>query len=189
MAAYLAAQNMVGCLSALEGKDGLFHTQSEQVDVDDVIRDLGVVYSIANTYNKMYPSCRHAQPGIEAVLDLAQEHQITPEQVEHIWIGTHQVAYALTGIIQKPQNSGQAKFSLAYGSAVALKDHCFGVGHLTAPSYTNPDYLALAERVTCAVDPSVQAKFPQQRGAKVKIILKDGRTYEKELYDLKGSPK
>ena len=67
-------------------------------------------------------------------------------------------------------------------------DHCFGVGHLTAPSYTNPDYLALTERVTCAVDPSVQSKFPQQRGAKVEIILKDGRTYEKELYDLKGSP-
>lgn len=188
MAAFLAAQNMEGCLSALEGKDGLFHTQSEQVDADDVIRDLGVVYSIANTYNKMYPSCRHAQPGIEAVLDLAQEHQITPEQVEHIWIGTHQVAYDLTGIIKAPQNSGQAKFSLAYGSAVALMDHCFGVGHLTAPSYTNPDYLALTERVTCAVDPSVQSKFPQQRGAKVEIILKDGRTYEKELYDLKGSP-
>lgn len=187
-AAYLAAQGLEGCLSALEGKDGLFHTQSEEVDAEDVVRDLGVVYSIANTYNKMYPCCRHAQPGIEAVLDLVQEHHITPEQVDHIWIGTHQVAYDLTGSIKAPKNSGEAKFSLAYGSAAALKDHCFGVGHLTAPSYTNPDYLVLAERVTCAVDPSVQAKFPQQRGAKVKIILKDGRTCEKELYDLKGSP-
>ena len=32
----------------------------------------------------------------------------------------------------------------------------------------------------------MQSKFPQQRGAKVEIILKDGRTYEKELYDLKA---
>ena len=188
MAAYLTAQGMEGCLSALEGKDGLFHTQSENVDVDDVVQDLGVVYSIANTYNKMYPSCRHAQPGIEAVLDLAQEHQITPEQVENIWIGTHQVAYDLTGIIKQPHNSGEAKFSLAYGSAVALKDHCFGVRHLTASSYTNPEYLILADKVTCMVDPSVQAKYPEQRGAKVKITLKDGTVYEKELYDLKGSP-
>lgn len=187
-AAYLAGTGMEGCLSALEGKDGLFHTQSENVDVQDVCRGLGQVYTIADTYNKMYPSCRHAQPGIEAVLDLAAEHGIAPEDVEKIWIGTHQVAYDLTGMIKAPQNSGEAKFSLAYGSAVALREHSFGVSHLTADSYTDPSNLELAQKVTCAVDPQVQAKFPKQRGARVRITLKNGVEYEKELYDLKGSP-
>jgi len=188
LAAELAKTGMEGCLSALEGKDGLFHTQSEDVDVEDVCRGLGEVYTIADTYNKMYPSCRHAQPGIEAVLDLAADHGIRPEEVEKIWIGTHQVAYDLTGIIKAPANSGEAKFSLAYGSAVALYDHSFGVSHLEADRYTAPHYLALAEKVTCEVDPGVQSLFPKQRGARVRITLKDGAEYEKELYDLKGSP-
>jgi len=188
MAAYIAQTGMEGCLSALEGKTGMFVTQSKNVDVEDVCRDLGRVYTIGDTYNKMYPSCRHAQPGIEAVLDIAEEQGIVADEVESIWIGTHQVAYDLTGIIKAPKNAGEAKFSLAYGSAVALREHGFGVVHLTSPYYTDPQTLALAQKVTCVVDQDVQAVYPRKRGAKVKIVLKNGRIFEKELYDLKGSP-
>lgn len=189
LAACLARSGMEGCLSALEGKDGIFATQAGEIgDVETLCRDLGQVWSIGDTYNKLYPSCRHAQPGIEGVLDLAQEHDIQPQQVEEIWIGTHQVAYDLTGLIQAPRDSGEAKFSLAYGAAVALRDHSFGVGHLTPQQYTDPEILALARRVHCAVDPEVQALYPKRRGARVKIVLRDGRSFDKELYDLKGSP-
>ena len=188
LAAYLAETGMEGCLTALEGPNGLFATQSENVDVEDVCRDLGKVYTIGDTYNKMYPSCRHAQPGIEAALDLGVEHKIDPNDVAAIHIGTHKVAYELTGIIKEPKNSGEAKFSLAYGSAVALREHGFGVANLMEKSYTDPETLELADKVTCEIDPDVQAVFPKKRGAKVRIELKDGTVYEKELYDLKGSP-
>jgi len=188
LAATLAGSGMEGCLTALEGPNGFFATQSENVDVEAVCRDLGKVYTIGDTYNKMYPSCRHAQPGIEAALELGTEHRIDPDDVAAIRIGTHRVAYELTGIIKEPKNSGEAKFSLAYGSAVALREHGFGVASLTEKSYTDPETLRLADRVTCEIDPDVQALFPQKRGAKVRIELKDGTVYEKELYDLKGSP-
>lgn len=188
LAACLAQTGMEGCLTALEGPNGLFVTQSENVDVEDVCRDLGKVYTIGDTYNKMYPSCRHAQPGIEAALDLGVEHRIDPADVAAVHIGTHKVAYELTGIIKEPKNSGEAKFSLAYGSAVALRRHRFGVADLMERSYTDPETLRLADKVTCEIDPDVQAVFPKKRGAKVRIELKDGTVYEKELYDLKGSP-
>lgn len=188
LAACLAQTGMEGCLTALEGPNGLFATQSENVDVEDVCRDLGKVYTIGDTYNKMYPSCRHAQPGIEAALDLSVEHRIDPTDVAAVHIGTHKVAYELTGIIKEPKNSGEAKFSLAYGSAVALRRHRFGVAELMERSYTDPETLRLADKVTCEIDPDVQAVFPKKRGAKVRIELKDGTVYEKELYDLKGSP-
>lgn len=188
LAAYLAETGMEGCLTALEGPNGLFATQSENVDVEDVCRDLGKVYTIGDTYNKMYPSCRHAQPGIEAALDLGVEHKIDPNDVAAIHIGTHKVAYELTGIIKEPKNSGEAKFSLAYGSAVALREHGFGVANLMEKSYTDPETLELADKVTCEIDTDVQSVFPKKRGAKVRIELKNGTAYEKELYDLKGSP-
>ena len=188
LAACLAQTGMEACLTALEGPNGLFATQSENVDVEDVCRDLGKVYTIGDTYNKMYPSCRHAQPGIEAALDLSVEHRIDPTDVAAVHIGTHKVAYELTGIIKEPKNSGEAKFSLAYGSAVALRRHRFGVADLMERSYTDPETLRLADKVTCEIDPDVQAVFPKKRGAKVRIELKDGTVYEKELYDLKGSP-
>lgn len=43
--------------------------------------------------------------------------------------------------------------------------------------------------MTVVVDPGVQSVYPGKRGAIVKITLQDGRTFSKELYDLKGSPK
>lgn len=116
------------------------------------------------------------------------EHGIDPDDVAAIRIGTHKVAYDLTGLIKEPKNSGEAKFSLAYGCAVALREHGFGVADLMEQSYTDSETLKLADRVTCEIDPNVQALFPKKRGAKVRIELKNGMVYEKELYDLKGSP-
>lgn len=189
MAAYMAEAGMEGCVTALEGPAGTFMTQAgRNKNAEETVKDLGKAYILKDTYNKMYPSCRHAQPGIEGVLDLVSENGIRPEDVAEIRIGTHQVAFDLTGSITAPQDSGQAKFSLSYGAAAALLDHGFGVAHLGPGYYTRPDLLEFAKKVTVTVDPEVQAVYPGKRGAKVCIVLKDGRTFGKELYDLKGSP-
>ncbi|MCI8454020.1 MAG: MmgE/PrpD family protein [Lachnospiraceae bacterium] len=88
-----------------------------------------------------------------------------------------------------PKDSGQAKFSAAYGIAVALYERGFGVCHLN-PAYTNdPKYLALTQKVKVEHDPEVQAQYPKWRGAKVCVHLKNGQKLQTEVYDLKGSPK
>ncbi|MTI56608.1 MmgE/PrpD family protein [Geosporobacter ferrireducens] len=187
-ASILAKAGLEGCITALEGKFGLFNLQSEKVDVENVCKDLGTRYLIADTYNKMYPTCRHAQPGIEAVIELIKEHQFQPDEVSLIKIGTHEVAYNLTGIIQAPKDSGEAKFSLAYGAAVAMTEHAFGVTHLMPEFYNNNKIIDLAKKVECEIDETIQSVFPKKRGAKVKIFMTDGSVFEKTLFDLKGSP-
>ena len=187
-AVYLAKQGMEGTVSVFEGKDGFFKAKSENVDLGAVCAGLGEKYLITDTYSKMYPTCRHAQPAIESVLNLMEEYHFEPEDVEHVWVGTHEVACTLTGKIKAPKDSGEAKFSSAYGIAIALYEKGFGVCHLN-PDYTNnPKYLKMAEKVTVEQDPSVQTVYPKKRGAKVKVYLKDGRVLETEVYDLKGSP-
>lgn len=187
-AVYLAWEGMEGTVSVFEGKDGFFKAKSEQVDLDTVCEGLGENYLITDTYSKMYPTCRHAQPAIEGALNLMEEYGFGPGDVDHVWVGTHEVAYTLTGKIKRPKDSGQAKFSSAYGIAIALYENGFGVCHLN-PEYTNDTkYLELAERVTVEQDPEVQAVYPTRRGAKVKIYLKDGLELSAEVYDLKGSP-
>lgn len=187
-AVYMAQNGMEGTVSVFEGKDGFFKAKAENVDLDALCGGLGKEFRIVDTYSKMYPTCRHAQPAIESALNLMEEYGFGPEDVDHIWVGTHEVAYTLTGKIKAPKDSGQAKFSSAYGIAVALYEKGFGVCHLN-PEYTeNPKYLEMAEKVTVEQDPDVQAVYPTRRGAKVKIYLKDGRELATEVYDLKGSP-
>lgn len=187
-AAYMAQSGLEGTTTVFEGKAGFFNAQSENVDVEDVCRDLGTVYTIGDTYSKLYPTCRHSQPAIEAVLDTVAEECFGCEEVEQVLVGTHQVAYDLTGTIREPKDAGEAKFSLPYGVALALNEHNVGVCHLAAEYRDNPLNKKLAALVMVSVDPEVQAKFPAKRGAKVEIILKDGRRFARECYDLKGSP-
>lgn len=186
--AYIARAGLEGCLSAFEGKSGLFQGMSKPLDPGKVTEGLGREYLIADTYNKFYPTCRHSQPAIEAALNMGLAHRIQPEQVERVEVGTHRVAYELTGVIHRPQTPGEAKFSIAYGVAAALVDQGVAVRHLTPEYFQQERYLELADRVTVRLDETVDALYPKQRGAQVRIVLKDGTSYEETCYNLKGSP-
>ena len=161
---------------------------SKTIHPETVTEGLGKDYQISETYNKFYPTCRHSQPAIEAVLNLTVKNHIAPENVAAVEVGTHRVAYELTGIIYEPKNPGEAKFSIPYGVALALKEHGVAVRHLKEEAYTNQEYLKLAKLVTVRIDDEVNALYPKKRGAQVKIIMKDGTEYGEECYDLKGSP-
>lgn len=187
-AATYAQNGMEGTISAFEGKSGFFRAKSENVDAEMVCANLGEKFYITDTYSKLYPTARHAQPAIEAVLNLAEEHSFGWRDVDRVWVGTHKVAYDMTGIIKAPKDSSEAKFSIAYGVAIALREHAFGVCHLSGKYTQDPVNIRLASLVTVDVDPEVQSLYPRKRGAKVEVFLKDGRSFKCEVYDLKGSP-
>lgn len=186
--AYVARANLEGCRTAFEGKTGLFRAMSKPLTAEDALKALGKPFLIADTYNKFYPTCRHSQPAIEAALNLSLAHNIDPKQVDRIEVGTHRVAYELTGIVHKPQNSGEAKFSIAYGVAAALLDHGVAVRHLKEEAYTQKKYLELSNKVSVRIADGVDALYPKRRGAEVSIFLKNGTVYREECYELKGSP-
>lgn len=187
-AALYAREGMAGTVTVFEGKSGFFQAQSQDVDTGAVCRGLGEQYHIGDTYSKLYPTCRHSQPAIEGVLDLMEEYGFGYREVEAVRVGTHQVAMDLTGRITLPESASEAKFSLAYGVALALSQGGVGIGHLGPKYRQDPVVRELAGRVHVEVDPEVQALYPARRGARVQVELKDGRVFQKELYDLKGSP-
>ena len=188
MSAFYAAENLEGTPTAFEGKSGFFNVKSENVSVEDVCRELGERFLIGDTYCKLYPSARHSQPAIEAVLDLVEEYGFDWSDVLEVEVGTYQLAYDMTGIIKTPKNPGEARFSLPYGVALALHDQRFDIERLKAPYISDPINIGLAKLVNVTVDPEVQAVYPRRRGARVKVFLKDGRILRKEIYELKGSP-
>jgi 2-methylcitrate dehydratase PrpD len=186
--AYVAARGLEGSTTVFEGKTGLFQAMSKPVRAETICDGLGEKYLISETYNKFYPTCRHVQPAIEAVINLAATHDLNPAEVDYVEIGTHHVAYDLTGHISSPQNPGEAKFSIPYGVAVAIVDRGFAVRHLNKGAYTDEKYLNISRRVSVRVDEKVEALYPKRRGAWVKICMKDGMALTDECYDLKGSP-
>lgn len=186
--AYIAKENLEGCYTVYEGKSGLFQAMSGCPEAQQHVGEYGSPWQITETYSKFYPTCRHSQPAIEAALNEARAHNLDYRDVDHVEVGTHHVAMDLTGKIRAPKNPGEAKFSIAYGVAAALIDRGVAVRHLTDAYYTDPKYLELAAKVTTTLDEEVDSNYPKRRGARVKIIMKDGTEYGEECYDLKGSP-
>ena len=187
-AAYMARCGIPGAEGVFEGPAGIFFAMGREVDADAMVSTLGREYLIGETYSKFYPTCRHSQPAIEAVLELATENGFLGEDVDTIDIGTYRVAYDLTGRIHRPRSPGEAKFSIPYGVAVAAFDRCFAVRHLTEGAYTSARFLDVADRVAVHIDDDVEGQYPKRRGAVASVKLKDGRSLVRECFNLRGSP-
>lgn len=187
-AAYMAARGIPGAEGVFEGPAGLFFAMGREVDAGAAVATLGREFLIGETYSKFYPTCRHSQPAIEAVLELADENDFCGGDVEQVDVGTYRVAYDLTGRIHRPRSAGEAKFSIPYGVAVAAFDRCFAIRHLVEEAYTSARFLDVADCVTVHIDDGIEGQYPKRRGAAVRVKLKDGRLLARECFDLRGSP-
>lgn len=188
LSAFLAKEGLQGPSSIFEGKFGFFNTMSEDVRVEDVLEGLGTRFEISDTYIKLYPTCRHIHPAIESLFFLKEEYGFSAGEISRVIVGTHEVAVDLTGRIFEPADPSEARFSLPYIAAVAIREGSVGVRHLEKDFFSDPVLRELAGRIEVRLDPEVNGEFPTKRGARVQVILKDGRSLEKTTYVLKGSP-
>lgn len=171
------------------GTDGLFRAMSDDnVDVANMLDGLGKNYEIKDTYVKLYPTCRHTHAPIEGTIALCLEHNITADDIKRINIGTHPIAYRLTGTAKTPHDVQQARFSTPYCVATALLRGSFDISDLKEENIHDDKRVRLSSLVHVYVDKEVTSEFPQKRGAKVRIELRNGKFFEKTVYILKGAP-
>jgi len=95
-----------------------------------------------------------------------------PTAVESVRVETYPAAARLTE--PRPRNQLQAKFSIPFAVATALLHGETGPTAFADEAIT-PEAIALAERVTVAVDDEIAARAPEQRGARVTVETADER--------------
>jgi 2-methylcitrate dehydratase PrpD len=124
---------------------------------------------------KQYPCCGSTHPAIDAMLQLAREHDLKPGQVERIDAWTHARRLEHTNR-PDPQSTKDAKFSVQYCLARALTDRKVAIEHFEGEAYRDPAVRAVTARVHAA--PYTTAQFPIDNhfGAEVKVTLKGGAT-------------
>lgn len=121
LSAFLAKAGMTGSRRILDAEDGgLFRATSDEYDLSLVTRGLGEVFEIVKVDRKPYACYRSMHPPIDAILKLKREYDIHPEDVESISIRTYRVAIKQCAFTKRPVSVAEAKFSMAYGVAVAL---------------------------------------------------------------------
>jgi 2-methylcitrate dehydratase PrpD len=188
-AATLAREGFRGPSEALEGRLGFLHAYAPEPVPARVTQDLGQVFELMATAVKPYPSCRYGHAGIDAVLALRAEHNLKPEEIEHITYGLSHAGLLLVGLPAEkranPQNVVDGQFSGPFVLSCALV-----TGAMGWDSYRelhNPVVRALLPKVSCVHDAEIQAEYPLNMSGRITIAAR-GESFTRTVIVPKGEP-
>ena len=191
-AALLAKEGFIGPRTILEGRDGFLKAYGVRPEPGKISQGLGEDFQILQTAVKPHACCRYTQAPIDAVLSLAQEHDLQPEQVERVTIGMLK-----TGIPvicepaerkYRPTNVVEAQFSLPFGVAVALLKRRAGLDEFSETMLEDAAVGALMPKVGYEHDPQLEKNYPQEWPAWARVRLHTGCDVSAQVRFPKGDP-
>lgn len=178
ISAELAKRNFTGATAILEGSQGLFAAASygeekpERV-VDGLDEDLPI-WKLPRVAKKLYPSCRHTHPAVDAALALRREHSLQPNQIMKIHVASYRATQALTDN-PSPDSEYGAKFSVQYCVAAALRWGALRLSDFAPAPLTDLETRRLMSLTSLAVDGDYERRFPDEFASRVYLELADGR--------------
>jgi len=180
-AAILASKNFTSSNEMIEAKRGWANTISTKQDYNEITEGLGERYeALLNTY-KPFACGIVMHPAIDAAIQLRNQYQLKPDQIDTINLRVNPLVLELTG--KKAPTAGlEGKFSIYHAVAVAIVEGAAGEKQFSDRAVEDPAIVALRTRVVPVVDPAVK---PEQ--VQMSITLKDGRQLEKSIQHAIGS--
>jgi 2-methylcitrate dehydratase PrpD len=163
--------------------------------LEKMAQDLGQAWELADntTVVRMHPGHTAASSAIDGMVDLAQAHDLLPEQVERIELECTTQAMKL-GSYREADDGHKARFCLPYSMAIALIDRKAGLDQYTDQRVRSADVQALMRRV----DVRVPADLKHHHGAwtggvnwgemRLSVSLKDGRRLSVARSSARGWP-
>ncbi len=187
-AALLAKAGMTGPRHALDAPDGgLYRAVSDRFDMREVCLELGERYEILMIEKKLYPSCASTHHAVDAAVEFAARG-IKPDEISDVLVECSEVAYIQCGHSEYPKTWVEAKFSIPFTFAAALRD-----GTLTQNSFCDrmlddAEVKSLAKKVRCIVNDEFTKNYPAKLRGKVILTLKNGRKMVKDMAGMVGCP-
>ncbi len=188
-AAELAAIGFTASPIALEADRGFFRAAGGGYDAEMIDGRLGNpwTFSSPGVSIKPHPSGSLTHPGMSVMLDLIRRHDLRPERVKRVAVGTnHNMPNAL--IHHRPRNELQAKFSMEFCMAILLLERKAGLEQFTDDVVNRSDVQALLQRVDFGVHPEAEAAGFDKMTTIVEVELDDGTTVRGSADFGKGSP-
>ena len=182
LAADLARQGFTGATRILEGDRGFFRAMSSSYDPTRITDGLGERWKISENCYKLYACCGHTHTAIDTALDLRTELGWQADEaltkVATVAIETYGPGYEIVKEMN-PRTPYQAKFSLAYVTAVALLEGWVGLAQFSpacfaATGVVEAKVAALLPRLQITVNEALSARYPAAWPARLTLTLTDG---------------
>ena len=198
LAAELAQRGIVGSKDVIEGRYGLFRTyvRDSAPDWDALLGGLGTDFPLLAKHGfKVWPACGYTRATNTAVLELRNEHNLQPADVEAITvIGGTGGARLLSEPLEakrRPQLAIDGKFSIPFTTAVMMTHGNVQLRDYTDAALRDPAVLAMADRVSWRADPDATVPVGGESALSrptVDIKLRDGRVLSRKAEGVPGDP-
>jgi 2-methylcitrate dehydratase PrpD len=188
LAAMVARDRIVdGPLGVAETKAGVFEAFGGLTPWSGNAFDhRGGALAITRSYLKPYPCCRHIHPAIDAMLELKQRHDIDPDRVERVDVGTYDAAMPHATL---PFDSFTvAQLSFPYVMAAALRTGKVDLDSFAPAARADARAAADAAKIRVTADPECCASYPKQGPARVTVTMKDGAVHALYVAQPLGAP-
>jgi 2-methylcitrate dehydratase PrpD len=189
VAVELAALGFTATSNILEAPRGFFRAAGGGFDEGSIRGKLGNPWTFVDpgVSIKPHPSGSLTHPGMTTMLALIQKHDLRPDRVQRVRVGTNQnMPNAL--IHHRPKTELQAKFSMEFCMAILLLERKAGLAEFTDEVVNRPDVQAMIEKIDFHVHPEAEAAGYDKMTTILEITLTDGRTIADRADFGKGSP-
>lgn len=190
MAALLAERGLTGPGTILEGEYGLLNSfSSEDPKPAALVDGLGDGFEMVHFETKAYATVGGYGVVVEAARSLRDEHGVTPDQVEHLSVGSSEGS-VWHSAKDTPESIMAAQNHLVFVAAAALTYDLRDPSVWTEDLLRDPLVMGLLASSEMVVDDEIDeiAKTGKASGARVTMRLKDGRTVSSWVRTAKGNP-
>ena len=187
VAAQVGELALLGPDDILGGKRGFLATLTDTPKPEFLTDFSNNDYAIMGIYQKVHAACRHCHPAIDATIDMRNDLNLKPDQIDKIEVHTYKLA---VGSHDHTQIMGisSAKLSTPYAVALAIVKGSAGYADYNETNLDDYWIKNLTRKVSVIEDENLTAQSPAVRGARVTIYLKDGNIYEAPCLYPKGEP-
>ncbi len=155
-------------------------------DAAAVTAGLGSGSALHSVYFKPYACCRWIHSALDAIISLARDHHLAADDIHTVDVFTFERTLRLNNYAD-PDTLEGAQYSLPFCLALAVIGGAEALLTLSPDWLHRPDVAVLARRVNLHVDAELDARFPGETGARVRVQTAGGVLEQTVRYPL-GDP-
>ena len=181
LAADLAKAGFTGASRILEGDRGFIRAMSTSTDLSPITKELGSAWKVSENCYKVWSCCGHTHSAVDVAIELRAKFGVDRmlDEISSIEIETYGPGYEIVKE-RNPSTTYEAKFSLAYCVAAALKYgnaslDAFSAAHFGDGGVRDPAIASLLERTSVSVADDLTARYPAAWPKRIRLTRRDGK--------------
>jgi 2-methylcitrate dehydratase PrpD len=180
-AAYLASLGFGGPPTPFEGKYDAYTAFSGERHPDALLSEWGKHFYLPEFAHKLYSSCSFTHPGLDALLAIARQHQLSPADVKGIVLrfpksGAHMI-----------DNNELKSHCAQYILPVGLVFGGVTIDDILEDRLRHPDVARLRAATRMVADPELDGGWPEVYASVVEVTTSDGRRLSTRVDHARGT--